>query len=1076
MTCVYLPSKEYCWVGKGCFLERFTLEGSHENCQRYTIFPDGGTVHGLRQNGEIMVIFGGRKVSVWKSRDDTDLAKLSLKSSCSSSKQDYILASDWIWDLRISPTQQEHVLSKIALALANNACEIWIICNDLSVQRTHKINGSTRSLTYSMSLHGWQNRSPELILASGTVFNEIIIWTVMDAAEAVPVTTRHDTHRLRGHHGVILSVQFSEDGMMLASTSDDRSVRLWKYENAGWQCAWVSWGHSARVWSIAFSSVGLVSTAEDASARIWDLLNGNQLGEIRSYTCHSLWRVNVFENWALIGGNDGSAKLYDLESKAFRQENTNNIVKTYSTVLLVPDDRKHFSYLAPEVEDVDENTFKNGKKKSKPELASQVIFGMEFCVVHGHRCLIITTRSGSTLSLSMDDLNWSNISPWWLPSIDNVEATDGSCIAVNEKLGTLVVGTTRGDILISPLVGENHNIPTVGTAHKYKSIHSVSWIETDSFVAMHINGIAILWCVSDKGQLLRKRIFRTGLGAIPTCCCVDRRNNLVVGDSRGNLIVFEIDGQGAENKEIPPISLGSKFHKKEHVNAVVCHRDRFLSVGNDGCVHESYLGKDGVLNKSISVPCATLSGLTHIWANNDSVVVAGYHGNIFIALDRVTGYEEFRVETGGRQRNLACVMAHTGYGVGVCVSNKDGSNSISLHVAVAMAVNKGGLIVPSRRNLGAVLHGEPVFDISIFSSAPDANYAMLLTGSEDCSSKVMVIKDDLVIHSILLPPQESGIRAVSTSRHHNSRSTLLVQCGGKLVINFFLLVDCTDNKEAMVTFDLSVSFLKTGRFLSKSTVDHRINAVCSVPLESEDGKRWHAVATGDSNGCVNLFLVSENVDQRSAATSLLLSGDLRAVLSLCFLRVGNRLLIFAGTTGGDIIIWSLHSTWEHYENQRFDCAPIWSYKAHQSGTNSIDARLVSTEATRSNIRICSGGDDQAITVCSAILNNNYGENLAFNALSLHTSNNASRSAIKGVKLITVDRLLSVGYSQRLAMWEINTESCELTLSTSTPIDIADVSSLSLFFIGGAGELERSVAVIGGEGVELQQIMSSNMNP
>jgi len=62
------------------------------------------------------------------------------------------------------------------------------------------------------------------------------------------------------------------------------------------------------------------------------------------------------------------------------------------------------------------------------------------------------------------------------------------------------------------------------------------------------------------------------------------------------------------------------------------------------------------------------------------------------------------------------------------------------------------------------------------------------------------------------------------------------------------------------------------------------------------------------------------------------------------------------------------------------------------------------------------------------------------------------------------------------MWEINTESCELTLSTSTPIDIADVSSLSFFFIGGAGELERSVAVIGGEGVELQQIMSSNMNP
>jgi WD40 repeat protein len=1065
VTCVSLPCKQYCWVAKGCFLERYSLlDGSQSRCRRHLIFPDGGTIHGLRLHQGTMVVFGGRKVAVFKTRGETLTQRfLTLPEG----QENYILASDWIWDLRIASSSQQQqqqqqrdgVILRLALGLANNACELWIIHTDLSAQRTHKIKGAATCITYSMSFHGWHDDSADLILASGTVFNEILIWTVeeTDHGNQDAASRREETHRLTGHQGVILSLQFAEDGASLASTSDDRSVRLWKYVEHHWHCAWVSWGHSARVWSVAFSSVGLISTAEDASARIWDLETGSQLGEIRSYSCQSLWRVAVYENWALIGGNDGSAKLYDLHTKAVQSLNTDYNDRTVTKTVLVPDDRPLLSSTKTESDDVPPEK----GNKSKPKVASQVIFGMAFCNVRGIQYLIVTTRSGSTLALSFDNVSWSKMSPWWTSSADGIRASDGLCIAINEQKSSLVVGTTRGEVLLSPLENENNETRVTGNARHYKSVQTVSWLDSCRFVTMHIKGISILWDVSQEDQLHPRRIFNTTLPAIPTCCCVDQSRYLVVGDSRGNLAIFNMHGKETEDEEILPLSLGNKFHKKEHVNVVLCHQDRLLSGGNDGCIHESKWNDVNGLQQNLSVPCAALSGLTHMWiSENDSVVVAGYHGNLFIALDPKTGYEVFRVDTGGRQRNLDCFLHPASFGVGVCVSRKDGTNEILLQAAFS----REGCNTPLQKSFGSTLHGEPIFDVSLFSSKPGANYAMLLTGSEDCTSKILVIKDASVLHSLAVPPQESCIRAVSTSRHRNTSSTLLSICGGKLVVHFYLLVDDTDDKASIPSMELTISFIQVGRFPSTSTVDHRINAVCSVPLESHDGNYWHVVATGDSNGSIHLFLVSENTRQRSALTSFLLAGDLRTVLALHFLRIKDRLLLFGGTTGGDVNVWDLPGNREQYENSAsFGCCPVASYQAHQSGTNSIDAHAVSTDATSTRLCICSGGDDQAITISIAIYSGEKAENVTFDLKTVHTTKEASGSAIKGVALTLDNRALSVGYSQRLALWEIN-DSCELTLVSSTPIDVADVNSLSCCVVDGC-----CFAAIGGEGIEWQQV-------
>lgn len=1055
VTCVSLPCEAYCWVAKGCFLERYSLLDGLPS-SRHLVFPDGGTVHGLRSHGNNLVVFGGRKVAVYEMSGET-LTKQGLRLG--DREESYILASDWIWDLRIaSSSKQDSVAVRLAFGLANNACEIWIVQSDLSAQRTHKIKGAATCITYSMSFHGWQDNCADLILASGTVFHHILIWTVMeaDSGHQHGVSAREETYRLTGHQGVILSLQFAEDGASLASTSDDRSVRLWKYSDNHWQCSWVGWGHSARVWSVAFSSMGLISTAEDASAKIWDLERGSQIGEIRSYSCQSLWKVAVYKNWALIGGNDGSAKLYDLRSKVERRVNHDDTEKALTKTVMVPDDRPLLSFAIIESKD----TPPGKGKKSKTKVDTQVVFGMVFFYLKGAPCLLTTTRSGSTFVLSIKDLTWSEISPWWTATSEGIQASDGSCIAIHEETNSLIVGTSRGEVVLSPLFNERNQRRLTGSARYYKSVHTVSWLDPHRFLTMHIKGFLLLWHISLENKLYPTRAFNTALPGIPTCCCIDRSNHLLVGDSRGNLAIFNLDGQEAENMEILPLAVGSKFHKKEHVNVLLYHKHRLWSVGNDGYINESTWSIENGLQRSLSRPCSTLSGLTHMWINDNSVVVAGYHGNLFIALDTATGYEIFRVDTGGRQRNLACFLRSGSFGVGVCISKKDGMNEILLHTHV----HRGDDNVTWRRNFGPTLHGEPIFDVSLFSSKPGARYAMLLTGSEDCTSKILVIEDALVINSFVIPAQESCIRAVSTSRHKDTSSTLICICGGKLVVQFYLLIDNTDTIQSTPLMDLTISFLQVGCFPFTSSIDHRINAVSSLPLESNDGNCWHVVATGDSNGSIHLFLVSENLKQRSALMGFLLVGCLRTVLTLHILRIKRRLLLFAGSTGGDVTIWDLPGSQEQYKNiTSAGYCPVASYHAHQSGTNAIDAKVVSSDATSTHVCVCSGGDDQAITISYGVCSLEKGGNVSFDLKTVHSTKEASRSAIKGVALTSDNTALSVGYSQRLALWRIK-DSCEITLISSTAIDVSDVNCLSTCISNSS-----LFAAIGGEGIELQQL-------
>ena len=81
---------------------------------------------------------------------------------------------------------------------------------------------------------------------------------------------------LKGHSDWVRAVAFRPDGQLLASASDDRSVRLWDPTTGALRNTLT--GHSGGVRGVAFSSDGqlLASASEDYEVRLWH----TQTGEI----------------------------------------------------------------------------------------------------------------------------------------------------------------------------------------------------------------------------------------------------------------------------------------------------------------------------------------------------------------------------------------------------------------------------------------------------------------------------------------------------------------------------------------------------------------------------------------------------------------------------------------------------------------------------------------------------------------------------------------------------------------------------------------------------------------------------
>ncbi|PHM10091.1 protein kinase domain-containing protein [Nostoc sp. 'Peltigera malacea cyanobiont' DB3992] len=119
-------------------------------------------------------------------------------------------------------------------------------------------------------------------------------------------------HTLQGHSRSISSVAYSPDGRIIASGSEDETIKLWDVGTG--REIYTFQGHSSYVKSVAFSPDGktLASGSNDKTIKLWDVTTGGKIRTIKTLSDSVAFSP---DGKTLVSG-DCSIKLWDMTTGA----------------------------------------------------------------------------------------------------------------------------------------------------------------------------------------------------------------------------------------------------------------------------------------------------------------------------------------------------------------------------------------------------------------------------------------------------------------------------------------------------------------------------------------------------------------------------------------------------------------------------------------------------------------------------------------------------------------------------------------------------------------------------------------
>jgi WD40 repeat protein len=122
---------------------------------------------------------------------------------------------------------------------------------------------------------------------------------------------------LSGHKDKVAAIAFNPDGKLLASSSNDQTVKLWDVAT-GKEIRTLT-GHTSSVWAIAFSPDGKrLASGSFGAIKIWDVANGTELLSYEAHNSNFPYSLSFSYDGKRLasGGTDKEIKIWNAETGA----------------------------------------------------------------------------------------------------------------------------------------------------------------------------------------------------------------------------------------------------------------------------------------------------------------------------------------------------------------------------------------------------------------------------------------------------------------------------------------------------------------------------------------------------------------------------------------------------------------------------------------------------------------------------------------------------------------------------------------------------------------------------------------
>ncbi|GFT80989.1 WD repeat-containing protein 6 [Trichonephila clavipes] len=974
--------------------------------QKEIVFQSN-SIHGIRidvsQNK--VLFFGGKSIRIYTINLHSDKWLITITEEFN--------LEDWIHDVQWI-AQKPNVENSFAAISAHNCFTIW----NLKDEKTDVFQSSENCILYSGSIIC--KVSNALVVAVGTVFKEIILWSPNSLSESNG--RKLPLQNLTGHQGVIFSITYNTSLKLLSSTSDDRSVRLWKvcsdsvlndeslefWQKANIENIHVLFAHESRVWMSAILENCILSIGEDSNLCFWDL-NGKLLNKKKCHKNGSIWcletcktskieddkKEEMIKYIAFTGGSDGGVYMWDVEN-AF-------------ACGLVSQISLHFR--------------DTSSRSDFPRIISLLTDQMS-----GQ--LMVTTDMGWLSLFNIELQNWSDIfydksfASYCVPSI-----------SFNSVF--LALGNIYGELALLSLKDHSDKRKFKKLKIHEGKICSLHWVNktSDYLLSCGIKGQMIFWKVHyDDMEFKIESIQELFL---PKCkhhwwstaaLYIKDEDCVIVGDRSGSMSVYSklsanINSK-TENSKINPSMTHQYIHGDNGVTDIQEHQSLIYSAGRDGKIHQ-YAMCDNNLNLLHTIKVShDLEWIGKMLFYNEDLLLLGFHTKDFMVWSTQLESSIMAVECGGGHRSWDFYLSEDGVATFAAIKRKDVIFSKeNLHHVLNKSILKVGI---SGQEFCHVCY------LFTKNCNPEDSMSVVACGGEDNALRIIGLINKMgQEHKILslcnLSGHLSSIRAISKFKLVEENSYLVVSVGGRSQMMIWKVTNDT-----YVQGQQLVSYILSD--LGKATKHHikgyktiqvdpqtrlmDVSICISEKHELSSGK--YIISTACSDSYFRIYTFDINTRELSLCCNLY-HGE-HCILKLSQVLITNysskNVIFVTGATDGNIKFVSHKSCMDISSSSiQNNSLPQFvtldtQLKNHQSGINALDVKFISG----SNWLIGSAGDDNAITLSLLNLVTFSSRDIKCDEIYSGHVYNAHASQITGIKILDENIVVTASVDQRINFW------------------------------------------------------------